>query len=105
MITRADYMKDSENLHQVYYRQFRPAVDRHVRSLIADIGIDKVREYYKADRHLNNIPIERWDRIAQVAKHEIANINKKLGRGCVWCLSDGVCASKACAIDIIVLAN
>ena len=45
MITRADYMKDSENLHHVYYRQFRPAVDQHVRNLIDDIGIDKKQDY------------------------------------------------------------
>lgn len=101
MITRADYMKDSENLHQVYYRQFRPAVDRHVRALIADIGIDKVREYYKADHNLNNIPLRRWDSVADWAKHEIAKINEQLGNGRVWSSCDGVCAAKACARDII----
>ena len=101
MITRADYMKDSENLHQVYYRQFRPAVDQYVRNLIDDIGIDKVREAYKADRHLNNIPLPRWYIIAALAKHEIARINEKLGNGRVWSSCDGVCAAKACARDII----
>ena len=101
MINRADYMKDSENLHQVYYRQFRPAVDRHVRALINDIGIDKAREYYKADYNLNNIPLQRWDIIAALAKHEIAKINEKLGNGRVGSSCDGVCAAKACARDII----
>lgn len=101
MITRADYMKDSANLHQVYYRQFRPAVDRHVRALIADIGIDKVRKHYKDDHHLNNIPLKRWDLIAALSKNEIAKINEKLGNGRVWSICDGVCAAKACARDII----
>ena len=101
MITRADYMQDSENLHHVYYRQFRPAVERHVRTLINSFGLECVRKAYKADRHLNNIPLRHWDAIAIQAKHEIAQINKRLGNGCVWSYSDGVCAAKACARDII----
>jgi len=59
MITRKEYMKDSERLHRKYFAQF---VDDTIKQeILKAIGIDKLLN--SKDEHLNDIPIKLWDNL------------------------------------------
>lgn len=53
MITRKEYMKDSENLHQEYYLQF--ATERTKREVLETIGLDNLLA--SNDKHLNDVKL------------------------------------------------
>lgn len=60
-ITRQDYMKDSTNLHRVYFAQF---VNENVKErLLSVFDKDTLQKSYKKDEHFNGklTPIAEWD--------------------------------------------
>ena len=62
MITRAQYMANSTELHDAYYRQFvSPAIKRIVSDAF-DVALLKDR--LSKDKHLNNIGLSHWDMLA-----------------------------------------
>jgi hypothetical protein len=101
MITRAQYMADSENLHESYYGQFvTPQIKNMV---IAAFGIDRLKRELKMDKNLNTIPLSLWDSLAGnyiapnggYASTLCAKELKAAGDGPSW--SGGVCILKAAA--------
>lgn len=49
------------------------------------------------DEHFNDIPLDRWDAMAEIARGAIARANKVINGQSVWSLCDGVCIFKALA--------
>lgn len=96
MFSHKDYMEGKVN-HQDYYMQFKDAVKMYVDTF----PLSRLVKAYKTNEHLNNIPIEEWDRIADACKSRIAAINNTLGNGPVWSINTGICAAKAYAIHRI----
>lgn len=59
--TRQDYL-DSKCTHSEYYGQF---VGSYTKSLIVSVfGVDKIKELFKEDANLNNVPLYKWDLLA-----------------------------------------
>lgn len=51
--------------------------------------LESLAACYRADRHMNNIPLERWDRIARwIVMHGVS-------------LAEGVCMQKQAARDLL----
>lgn len=95
LITRAEYMADSKNLHQAYFLEIAQHAGMNASSL--PVSIDDIREALKTDEHLNNISLAKWDVRAIGWKKHVAQVNiAKEGR-CISSLSDCVCALKALA--------
>lgn len=74
VITRRDYLAQStaahrgdlaltpQEAHEAYYAQFvTPATLRWVEGVF---GVDLLRKNLPKDRHLNSIPLERWDSLS-----------------------------------------
>lgn len=95
MITRKEYMSDSEKLHHRYYLEIgREAGISYAKS--ADLP--RIKEALnKNDKHLNTIPLSEWDNRGMVTKNAIHRAMTK--RGDSWSLAGGVCVHKACAIE------
>ena len=99
IITHAQYMANSEELHQAYYLQF--ATENTKRLVLRSIGADKIKA--SNDPYFNDIPLHQWDALDKGVR---ATINTKAKResdnytkpsGYLWSLSDTVCTAKACA--------
>ena len=60
MIKRADYIKDSSNLHRSYFGQF---VNEEVKDAVLQ-AISKEALMASKDEHLNDIPIDKWDALS-----------------------------------------
>lgn len=54
MITRAEYMEDSENLHQAYYLEYATALG--IRFSAAEV--EMFAKALETDKHMNNIPLQ-----------------------------------------------
>lgn len=108
--TRADYLntprEDQSAAHRRYYGQFvTPAVIEHVRSVIGESCIKN-----SADKHLNDIPLLRWDMMEQTIKRlclsRMGDINGHISvdahgrRSISWSLGDAVCIAKEAARQI-----
>lgn len=91
MITHKQYM-NKEATHQEYYAQF----GQHLVSLVSDtIGRDQILA--SQDPHFNDIPLQRWDRLAPAVEGHVGKlIGEANGNGGVS-LSDCVCSLKAAA--------
>ncbi|MFF2053855.1 hypothetical protein ACFVU2_19780 [Leifsonia sp. NPDC058194] len=60
--TRNEYVREKTISHHDYYAQFvTEATLRHVHNAFS---VDTLRDALAQDRHLNSIPITRWDRLA-----------------------------------------
>lgn len=107
-INRDDYM-DGKVDHQTYYCAVADAIGRNaLESIVRSItyGEDIVR-CLERDKHLNNIPLRRWDARDQQVR-DLVSLNAKAvmdvswngpikpGTFC-WSLSDTVCTLKAVA--------
>lgn len=97
---RADYFAGTMT-HQAYYMRIAESIG--LRGLVAVVeGIEpdraKLRAYLEGDRHLNNIPLDTWDRrhgtVTRMA-HRCATPWR------VWTLSDSVCILKAVARHMV----
>lgn len=59
---RNEYIREKAISHHDYYAQFvTEATLRHVHNAFS---VDTLRDALAQDRHLNSIPITRWDRLA-----------------------------------------
>ena len=98
MFTRQDYMNGTCS-HEEYYAQFDCNGMRQ--TVILGIGLEALLK--SRDKHLNDIPLHRWDSIAPIVRGIVADKNVKLGaykkRACS--LADCVCALKQSARMII----
>jgi hypothetical protein len=110
MITRNEYMENSSQLHQAYYAQF---VTRFTLSQVAmAIGVDAIKT--STDRHFNDIPLVRWDRLVGwtggwvnkwFGNRTILNFNREKFKAAsgrtdgklVYSASDMICIAKAAA--------
>ena len=95
MFTREQYLA-KECTHREYWAQF--VTDSIVRTIANAFGDSLINS---KDPHFNDIPLERWDRLANFYKEHIARVNKALGNGHVYSLSDGVCMLKEAARQIV----
>ena len=93
MITRKDYMADSNNLHHSYYLQF---ATQSTYSLI---------KAFVGERDYNSIPLQQWDRISEGVK---VSIDKRLLSQAEgdqypeygWSLNTSICIAKAVAREL-----
>ena len=93
MITRKDYMADSNNLHHSYYLQF---ATQSTYSLI---------KAFVVGRDYNSIPLHQWDRISEGVR---MSVDKKLlseAEGYqypryTWSLNTSICIAKAVAMEL-----
>lgn len=75
-----------------------------VRSFIPEKDVEKLREAFLKDEHLNSIPLEKWDRVPgyasmeEISRSAIYKAFKAKRRGIPLSLADCVCAAKHCAL-------
>jgi hypothetical protein len=98
MITRKQYLEDSENLHHKYYKQFVTPEIRDV--ILTSIGLNELHWLYEKDEHLNNIPLSRWDSMAAGFRREIDTKMRAVGD--LWSLGGGTCVFKTAARMIVL---
>lgn len=88
MATRQDY-RDGKVSHDDYYLQL--AREHHIAltnlDLFGLVSLEQLREFLAADRHLNNIPLRRFD--AMTASYNAYNPRTRLS------FADGCCIYKA----------
>lgn len=95
VITRKEYLADSANLHRAYYAQF---VTLHLRHHIAErIGMDRLRA--STDPHLNDIPIQEWERLTWMMP--LGAFNRMRATGDTVTQSGMVCVLKEAARQAI----
>lgn len=105
MITRKEYMANSEKLHHAYYLQI--ALKSGLTKHHLPAFLPEIKEALKTDRHLNNIPLLRWDARAANTKQLVTKqitIAEEFPAGpskVVWSLGDGVCILKALAKHLV----
>lgn len=99
IITRAEYLANSSQLHDKYYSQF---VTPYIKDLIISrVGLKTLLA--SRDKNLNDIPLASWDGVASqnICKlssvHELSRQTKEGG----VTLAMGVCIAKAAARIII----
>lgn len=96
MITRQEYMADSENLHQAYYLETAQMAGLSVVNLPTSIA--NIRKALETDKNLNNISLQAWDYcVTSSVRAAIARVNVEKEGQHASSLSDGVCALKALA--------
>lgn len=110
--TRADYMA-SRCSHDQYYQALArliglETIQRMILSYVAPL--DRLRDAFEGDQHMNRIPLARWDRMDPGIRDLVSSQNKsknimgrswcgqplKPGTVC-WSLSESVCVAKAAA--------
>lgn len=97
-ITNEEYMNDSSKLHHAYYLQMATLAGMHIPT---DMLNRSKKALATGDKHLNSIPLKEWDHLSKVYKQNIARANKIVNNASKWSLSDGVCAAKAMAIELV----
>jgi uncharacterized protein YmfQ (DUF2313 family) len=97
MITRAEYMANSRELHQAYYLEIAQAAGW--RNRISDKMLTRVKAALAAgDKHLNTIPLSEWDHLTGFPHcGGLSRAVRERHPGFGATLSDGVCALKALA--------
>jgi len=94
MYTRKDYI-NGLCTHEQYYSQF--VNDGVLRVVAQEIGIERIKEAYKTDKHLNNISLYVWDRVGLCINPE----KKFLELGDSKSLAGLVCIVKEAARQLI----
>lgn len=89
--TRQQYL-NKECTHAEYYNQF---VNATIISRVKQyIGEDRIKEAIKTDENLNNIPLAKWDIVA----NNLYDVSAKMkAAGDYLTLAGGVCIAKAAA--------
>jgi hypothetical protein len=109
VITRKEYLNNSEKLHHEYYLQFATSEAENVLLRI----INKESILNSKDEHLNDIPLKKWDSLAGFIFNGSKCISKphhiplgidgkklkEAGEG--YSCSTGVCVFKAVARELI----
>ena len=95
MITRREYMADSDKLHHRYYLEIgREAGISYAKSK----DLERIKNAInKGDKHLNTIPLGEWDNKGVFTKTAINTAMLK--RGDSWTLAGSVCVHKAVALE------
>lgn len=93
MMTRKEMMdapkERASEAHDVYYREVAKAAGLRVpESVMRDVR-------KSTDPHLNDIKLDRWDRLTQGARSALSRALKE--RGDFYSLAGGTCAFKAAA--------
>lgn len=94
MITRDEYMKDSKNLHRLYFGQF--VIPATFFQVISNIGMERICN--SKDPHLNDIPLHEWDKMAYVVKEHCSKMLKECGD--FYSLATATCILKETARQI-----
>lgn len=95
MKTRKDY-SDKKITHHEYYSQF--ATEYIIQTVRASFGINKLKEAYEEDKHLNSIKLESWDALAYSCcqnNHSLFVLLKEANES--YTKATGVCILKAAA--------
>lgn len=93
MITRAEYMADSERLHQAYYLEI--ALEAPI-MLTLPFGIRTIiAAFQEGDPHLNTLSLPQWDNYSVRQQHYMRQPLKR--RNDSYSLGTGVCILKALA--------
>lgn len=91
MIMQSDYMNGNAT-HEEYYGE----IARECGKLTLPASPETLKAKLADDRHLNNIPLAAWNRLAKAQRNSIApHVCKRSSGGCS--LSDLVCVLKAAA--------
>ena len=95
--TRDEYMKDSQTdgpaAHRRYYGQFVTPGTKY--RVLSAIGLDRLMK--STDPHLNDIPLELWDRLTP----QLPGSGGFTKAGDYYTLANGVCLAKEAARQII----
>jgi hypothetical protein len=84
-------------LFQAYYGQF--VTGGLKQAVLRAFGTNQLREAIATDRHINNIPLAKWDQLAQAYR---TTINTQLHtQGDYWSNAGGVCVLKEAARQAI----
>jgi len=59
--TREDYL-NKKCSHEEYYQQF--VTDQSIYLVLSMFDNETIKEAYLIDKHLNNLPLEKWDFLA-----------------------------------------
>lgn len=97
MLTRNEYMADSQNLHRRYYAQFvTPGIFHMVeRRFTAERLVRCSDQLY-----FNTIPLHQWDQLVPMLERMVdRQLMKSLGEG--WSLGTGVCILKEAARQVV----
>lgn len=85
--------EERQQLHHQYYLGLANAVGLTLPEWIKkDVLASK-------DEHFNDIPLSKWDGLAEMARPAIARANKIINGQSVWSLCDGGCVFKALAFE------
>ena len=95
MHTRQDYL-DGKCTHREYYAQFVTLAIKE--AVVRRWGKEQITGAFKADEHLNSIPLASWDDFVLRRRQEIENQIRLAGD--FWSLAGGVCVAKEAARQI-----
>ncbi len=116
MITRKQYLEDSNNLHRKYYAQF---VNDEVKARVFEyFSVETLKKSFSKDEHFNDklTPLKKWDlmagfvfsnRTGKILQRPVStepikyNLLKETGEG--YSSSTGVSIYKEAARQLIVL--
>ena len=89
---RKRYM-DGELTHSQYYGEIADVLGRKkLESIVPCVSVSLLRDSLAADEHLNNIPLQLWDRLDPMVRSMSARAGFPS-----WSLSDTVCVMKEVA--------
>ena len=90
--------EERATMHQAYYEQFANA--QIVSAVAGKFSPEELVRAYKADRHLNNIDLKKWDDLARFIYPWLdQELLKSTGQ--LWSLCTGVSTCKAAAKVLI----
>ena len=95
MITHAEYMADSANLHHSYHLEI--ARECGIQYKNSEMLPKIIGALNAGDEHLNTIPLSLWDMRAALTQQTISKACK--ARGTFYSLAVGACTHKAAARD------
>lgn len=99
LITRKEYLdrnsttSDTFALHREYYAQFVTWQERD--RVAGRIGLDRIKEALKTDKHMNSIPLKEWDSLGLPGCR-----NSMKEAGDAPSLANGVCVWKEAARQV-----
>ena len=98
-ITREKYMTNSSDLHDEYYKQF--VTTAIINLVLSHIGKDLIIR--SVDKHMNDIPLRKWDDISGLINRYSITKRNEAAEGSS--IATGVCIGKAAARMIKELEN
>ncbi len=96
------------NTTREYYEKYSKLVDAIgeslVYSMLPEKNVDKLKEAFLKNEHLNSIPLKEWDRVRagasteEISKSPVYLAFKRRQRGMPLSIADCTCALKHCAL-------